>query len=126
MNYGLKDNVIQIICDIFSKFPQVKKAVLYGSRAKGNYKNGSDIDLTLCGGADLTLPILYKIMEELDELLLPYSFDLSIFHDIIDPEVLEHIRRVGVTFYEKESSPAKQAQKCSISNGSIKTRTALR
>ena len=102
MNYGLKDSVIQKICNVFSKSPQVEKAVLYGSRAKGNYKNGSDIDLTLCGGADLTLKVLYKIMEELDDLLLPYSFDLSIFHDISDPEVLEHIRRAGATFYEKK------------------------
>jgi hypothetical protein len=37
--------------------------------------------------------------------LLPYSFDLSLFHDISDPEVLEHIQRVGITFYEKETSP---------------------
>lgn len=102
MNYGLKDNVIKKIHNVLSKFPQVEKAVIYGSRAKGNYKNGSDIDLTLCGNADLTLKILYNIMEELDELLLPYSFDLSIFHDISDPEVLEHIQRAGITFYEKE------------------------
>ncbi|MFA6568709.1 MAG: nucleotidyltransferase domain-containing protein [Victivallales bacterium] len=108
MHFGLKDSVVQKICGVFSRFPQVGKAVLYGSRAKGNYKNGSDIDLTLCGGEDLTLNILYKIMEELDELLLPYSFDLSILHDISDPDVLEHIQRVGVTFYEKEdkSRPA--------------------
>jgi predicted nucleotidyltransferase len=74
---------------------------LYGSRAKGNYKNGSDIDLTLRGGADLTLNVIYKILDELDELLLPYTIHLSIFDDISDPDVSEHIRRVGVTFYEK-------------------------
>jgi predicted nucleotidyltransferase len=107
MNYGLKESVIQKISDVFSRFPQVEKAVIYGSRAKGNYKNGSDIDLTLFGDEELTLKVLYEIMDELDELLLPYSFDLSIFHDISDPEVLEHIQRIGVTFYEKETSPTK-------------------
>jgi predicted nucleotidyltransferase len=106
MKYGLKEATIQKICAVFAKFPQVDKAMLYGSRAKGNYKNGSDIDLTLCGDADLTLDVLYKIMHELDDLLLPYTIDLSIFSDISDPDVVEHIRRLGVTFYEKDSGNA--------------------
>ena len=75
--------------------------LLYGSRAKGNYRNGSDIDLTLCGGADLTQRVVYRIMDELDDLLLPYSIDLSRLNDITDADVVEHIERVGITFYEK-------------------------
>ena len=101
MKYGLSESTIQKICAVLSRHPQVEKAILYGSRAKGNYKNGSDIDLTLLGGADLTLNILYKILDELDELLLPYTIDLSAFKDIGDPDVIEHIQRVGVTFYDK-------------------------
>jgi predicted nucleotidyltransferase len=100
MKYGLKDNVIEKICHVFGKFPEIEKAVLYGSRAKGNFRNGSDIDLTLFGD-DLNLKKLYKIMDELDDLLLPYSFDLSIHSLIDDEEVLEHIQRVGVVFYQK-------------------------
>src|ERR1051325_181216 len=108
MKYGLKETTIQQICDVLAKYASVEKAVLYGSRAKGNYKNGSDIDLTLYGGADLTLNVLYRLSDELDDLLLPYTIDLSIFSQISDPDVLEHIRRVGVTFYEKaiHSQPA--------------------
>ncbi len=102
LRYGLKESTIQKIHSVFARYPQVEKAVLYGSRAKGNYKNGSDIDLTLCGGTDLMLDVQYKIMEELDDLLLPYTIDLSILPNISDPDVIEHIRRVGVTFYEKE------------------------
>jgi len=98
--FGLKEQTIRQICGVFANYPHVEKAILYGSRAKGNYKNGSDIDLTLCGGTDLTLEILYKIMDELDDLLLPYTIDLSIFPQINDPDMIEHIRRVGVTFYE--------------------------
>jgi hypothetical protein len=49
----------------------------------------------------LTLDILYRIMEDLDSLLLPYTFDLSIFNHITDMDVISHIRRVGRTFYEK-------------------------
>jgi len=99
--FGLKEPTVDKIRSVFSHYPQVKKAVLYGSRAKGNYKNGSDIDLTLLGGEDLTRDVLCRVMEEIDDLLLPYSFDLSIFHQIGDPDVLDHIRRVGVMFYER-------------------------
>lgn len=100
--FGLEENDIQAVCAVLVRYPQVEKAVLYGSRAKGNYKTGSDIDLTLLGGDDLTLEILYRIMGEIDDLLLPYTVDLSIFRQISDPDVIDHIRRVGVVFYEKE------------------------
>jgi hypothetical protein len=60
-----------------------------------------DIDLTLVGGPDLTLKVLYRIMDEIDDLLLPYTFDLSIFNHISDPDVIEHIQRVGVLLYER-------------------------
>jgi len=104
LRFGLKESVIQGINTVLAHHPQVDRAVLYGSRAKGNYKNGSDIDLTLYGGPNLTLKVLYRIMDEIDDLLLPYIIDLSIFNTINDPDVIEHIRRVGVTFYEKRAS----------------------
>ena len=49
MKYGLSDQVITKIIDVFTKFPEVKEVILYGSRAKGNYKRGSDIDLAIKG-----------------------------------------------------------------------------
>lgn len=101
MKFGLKEATNQKISDVFARYPQVERAVLYGSRAKGNYKNGSDIDLTLYGGEGLTLQVLYRIMDELDDLLLPYTIDLSIFRDISDLDLVEHIQRVGMVFYEK-------------------------
>ena len=101
LRFGLKETTIQKIGNALSHYPQVEKAILYGSRAKGNYKNGSDIDLTLRGGTDLTLNVLYRIMDELDDLLLPYTIDLSIYNHISDHDVIEHIQRVGVTFYSK-------------------------
>ncbi|MCL6583830.1 MAG: nucleotidyltransferase domain-containing protein [bacterium] len=101
LRFGLKEEVIKKLCQVFARYPQVKKAILYGSRAKGTYKRSSDIDLTLLGGDDLTLSVLLKIMNELDDLLLPYMIDLSILKSITDPEVIEHIQRVGVVFYER-------------------------
>ena len=68
MKHGLKETTIQKICAVLAHYPQVEQAVLYGSRAKGNYKNGSDIDLTLRGGADLTLNVVYKILSDLEGL----------------------------------------------------------
>jgi len=101
LRFGLKEACIQKICAVLARYPQVEEAILYGSRAKGNYKNGSDIDLTLRGGPGLTLHALYRIMNELDDLLLPYTIDLSILADIGDPDLVEHIQRVGIAFYEK-------------------------
>ena len=72
---------------------------MYGSRAKGNYTAGSDIDITL-KGEELDLEQLNKINIDLDDLLLPYTFDLSILHQIANPDLIEHIERVGKVFYK--------------------------
>lgn len=83
--------------------PLVEKAALYGSRAKGNFKNGSDIDLALYG-RDLNLTALHRIEDALDDLLLPYHIDLALASRITSEELLEHIQRVGVVFYERDGS----------------------
>lgn len=72
MRFGLTENTIGQINSIFAKHGTLKKVTLYGSLAKGNYKNGSDIDLTLCG-LELNQRLLLQIMTELNDLLLPYS-----------------------------------------------------
>jgi predicted nucleotidyltransferase len=72
MMYGLKTETIHAIQEVLLTYPEVEKAILYGSRAKGNYRPGSDIDLTLTGET-LNLTILQKIENELDDLLLPYK-----------------------------------------------------
>jgi len=104
MKHGLPEAVCEKIRSVLSRYPQVEQAILYGSRAKGNYRNGSDIDLALRGGADLTLNVIYRILDDFDDLLLPYTIHLSIFDHISDPDVLAHIRRVGVVFYEKREA----------------------
>ena len=77
--------------------------IIYGSRAKGNYRNGSDIDLTI-KGETVTLSELMKIETELDDLLLPYKIDLSLLHKIGDASLLDHIKRVGAVFFENEGN----------------------
>lgn len=101
MKFGLTDTTIAKLHAVFARFPEVEKAILYGSRAKGNFKTGSDIDLTLVGQA-LTSELRSKIAWELDDLLLPYTIDLSLFHELNHAELLDHIQRVGVVFYERD------------------------
>ncbi len=101
MIYGLEQNIILKIVDVFSSFPEVEEAILYGSRAKGTYKDASDIDITL-KGEKLNLTILNKINWQLDDLMLPYTFDLSIYHRISNNDLLEHIERVGKNLYIKQ------------------------
>jgi predicted nucleotidyltransferase len=108
MNHGLTDVTADRIRGVLARYSEVKKAVLYGSRAKGNYKNGSDIDLTLFGH-DLDLSLLAKISTALDDLLLPYKIDISIFAQLTHPELIDHIRRVGIVFYEKQAASVKSA-----------------
>lgn len=90
MDYGLGPDVISSINRVLAAHPEVNQAILYGSRAKGNYRAGSDIDLCLLGD-DLTLTQFLKIENELDDLLLPYKIDLSLFHTLDNPELIEHI-----------------------------------
>ena len=101
MPYGLKQEIIEKILALFSQYAEIDEVVLYGSRAKGNYKPGSDIDLSL-KGTSLNLHILNKINLSIDDLLLPYTFDLSIYNHITNPDLLAHIARVGKTFYKKK------------------------
>ena len=105
MNHGLTDGTVAQIHEVITRVPEVEKALLYGSRAKGNFKPGSDIDLTLVGTA-LTSKILGQIRGELEDGLLPYTFDVSIMAQITQTDLIDHIRRVGVVFYERKPLPA--------------------
>ncbi|SNS43263.1 Nucleotidyltransferase domain-containing protein [Anaerovirgula multivorans] len=100
MKYGLKESILASILEIFSRHSKIEKVLLYGSRAKGNYKNGSDIDLTLVG-KNINLEDINKLHLELDELYLPYGFDLSIFEKIENKDLIDHINRVGIIIYER-------------------------
>ena len=100
MKFGLKATTIAAIQQCMEHTPKLEEAVIYGSRAKGNYRPGSDIDLVL-KGEDLTLSDVAKLEDEIDDLLLPYKFDMAIFHQINNPDLLNHIARVGQIFYKK-------------------------
>jgi predicted nucleotidyltransferase len=107
MMYGLKPETIAQIQEAIAKIETIDQVILYGSRAKGNYRNGSDIDITLLGENLSLNNAVYPLMDEIEELYLPYSFDISIFEHIDNAHLKEHIERVGKVFYKKESTGAK-------------------
>ena len=100
MTFGLSENTISKIRKIFLQFPEIDEAILYGSRAKGNFKTGSDIDISLRGDG-LNLEVLAKVSAQLDDLSIPYQIDLSIFGEIKNTHLLDHIHRVGKVFFAK-------------------------
>ena len=98
--FGLTDRDIKTLQDIFKKYPDVKNVFIFGSRAKGTYKQGSDIDLTIMNeGVKDT--VISKIKSDFEDSSLPYTVDLVSYHTIKHPELKNHIDRVGVPFYEK-------------------------
>ncbi|MCH7397454.1 nucleotidyltransferase domain-containing protein [Belliella sp. DSM 107340] len=79
---------IQKIQSVFSDFREVAMVKIYGSRAVGNFKPASDIDLCLFG-EKLNLTTQQEIEFALDDLMLPYKFDVSTYHDISNPTNLK-------------------------------------
>ncbi len=104
MKFGLSQKVITQMNHVFAQHPKIKKVILYGSRAKGTYHPGSDIDLTMLGES-LTTRDLLRIENELDNLLLPYKIDLSLLHHIHEQDLMAHIQRVGCSFYPTGPNP---------------------
>ena len=100
MRFGLPEEAIQEIQAALALYPEVEKAILYGSRATGTFKPGSDIELTLVG-EKLTHNHLLGIMSDLDDLLLPWMIDLSLYADLDHSDLQEHINRAGQTLYER-------------------------
>lgn len=96
--FGLSQKVVTNICEVFAQYPEIEKVILYGSRAKGNYKNGSDIDITLYGN-NVNLTVLNSLSTALDDLLLPYTFDISIHKHIDNKALIQHIKNIGKIFY---------------------------
>ncbi|MFK8287681.1 nucleotidyltransferase domain-containing protein [Capnocytophaga canimorsus] len=99
--FGLEAAVLTSFQNIFEKFENIEKVIVYGSRAKGNFRYNSDIDLSVIG--EVSYDDLLKIELLIDELLLPYKVDLSVFNNIDNSELKAHIERVGIVLYKKNN-----------------------
>ena len=102
MKFGLQQSTINKINNVFENHLAIDEVTIYGSRAKGNYRNGSDIDITL-KGKNISTEMFSKISAEIDDLNTPYMFDISIFTNLDFPEFVDHINRVGQIFYKKRT-----------------------
>lgn len=105
MEFGLTENHRKIINEIFDKYPQVKKVLVYGSRAKGNYREGSDIDMTIVEDEKIPFDVFLKIVNDFDDSMLPFLVDISVFSDLTNPDLKEHITRLGKVIYERKNYP---------------------
>ena len=99
MQYGLSDNTLAILNSIFQKYSGIKQVVLYGSRAKGKYRIGSDIDLSLKTGEGFTFTDLLHIAGDFDDSDMPYFVDVSVYDKLSNPDLKAHIDRVGKVLY---------------------------
>jgi uncharacterized protein len=101
--HGLSSKTLDQITCVLARFSQVEKAILFGSRAKGIHKPGSDIDLALVGDK-LDWRTIGQIESAFDDLPLPYCFSLILLSERSDPEVAAHIHRVGIALFERSAA----------------------
>jgi uncharacterized protein len=101
MKYGLISEDIEQINAVFAAHHAVTKVIIFGSRAMGNYKPGSDIDLAVTGDG-LTYGDILQLHDELEQLHTLYTFDIQRYDAIKDADVLDHIKRVGKQFYIRQ------------------------
>lgn len=98
MKFGLTEKEMEIVHGVFRQFPRIKKIIIFGSRAMGNFKKGSDIDLAIVGKAEDDLVTrISGILNE--ETTLPYKFDIVHYETISSIELKRHIDEQGKLFY---------------------------
>ncbi len=100
MKFGLEQHIIDSIIAIFEQNSKVDKAYVFGSRAKGNYRPDSDIDIAL-KGQELTHKDIIHLSGELDELNIGFAIDLLNYYTINEPTLKDHIDRVGIELYSR-------------------------
>lgn len=103
--WGLPAATLDFICETLAQEPAVQKAILFGSRAKGTHRPGSDIDLALVGEG-LDFDVIGRLARAFEESSLPYYVDLCWLEAIEQPALREHIERVGQVLYVRSVDPA--------------------
>lgn len=102
-NFGLSSSNINNINSVFKQYSEINEVIIFGSRAKGNHRDNSDIDLAIKGN-NINLSVLQQIEIKLDELYIPVSIDLVVYNKIENTDLINHINRVGKQFYIKGNS----------------------
>ncbi len=97
-NIGIDDESLGKIVKLLKSFTEIEHAVIFGSRAKGNYKEASDIDIALFG-VNVSHLTIGTLKLDYEELYLPWKLDLVNHSSIDNQELLDHIKRVGVPLF---------------------------
>ena len=100
--FGLTDRALALLHGLFSADPRIERAIVYGSRAKGNFRHGSDIDITL-DAPSMDWDGFLRLCAAVDDLMLPWHVDLSLLSHIDNPDLLDHIARVGKPLWIKKN-----------------------
>lgn len=103
--FGLSDHALKLLREFFSADPRIERAIVYGSRAIGNFRNGSDIDITL-DAPGMDFDGFVRLCAEIDDLMLPWQIDLSLLSHIDNPDLLKHIARVGKPLWTRKQPHA--------------------
>lgn len=100
MKFGLEVQIIENIISVLEQHPKVDKAFVFGSRAKGNYRPDSDIDIAIKGN-EITTDDIIAISVAIETKGITHKFDLIDYDSIKEPALKEHIDRVGIEFYSR-------------------------
>ena len=114
---GLSQTTLDKLNSVFRQHSAIDSVLIYGSRAKGTYRPGSDIDLTI-KGSSLDFAEMMQIEDQIDDLYLPYTVDLSQYEQLTNTDLIAHIDRIGVVIYDKnaQSDEAKAENLVKINN----------
>lgn len=99
---GLSQTTLDKLNSVFRQHNTIDSVLIYGSRAKGNYRPGSDIDLTIKGHL-LDFAEMMQIEDQIDDLYLPYTVNLSQYNQLTNADLIAHIDRVGIVIYDKNA-----------------------
>ena len=101
--YGIPESDLDALLTELKKNSKINEIILFGSRAKGTFRNGSDIDIAL-KGRNLKLNDILEAISAVDKLLLPYKLDLIIYTRVNEPALIEHINRVGIILFKRRKA----------------------
>ncbi|QOJ20885.1 MAG: nucleotidyltransferase domain-containing protein [Gammaproteobacteria bacterium] len=99
--FGLSPATLEKLNTVFAQHDAIDSVLIYGSRAKGNFRAGSDIDLTIKGD-EISFTEFMQIEDQIDDLMLPYTVDLSQYYQLENTDLVAHIDRIGVAIYNKK------------------------
>jgi len=98
--YGLLDRDIKYIKEAIKMYPEIDEVIIFGSRAMGNYKKGSDVDIAL-KGQNINRRTVTRLADDLNEKYpLPYFFDVINYNDILNEELKKHIDNIGKIIFK--------------------------